>query len=247
MGWLKKDDRYAEHRKIRRLGDGPYRLHDTALLACAKDETDGLVTEDDIADMQHGERLRKYVPSLVEAGLWHEVTPDSWVIHGYLDYNPSRVENELKRDQARARQERWRKSRTETDESRDNGGVSNALVADTSHYPVPSRPVPSRPLKETGQVGGGKSPKQDTGNNAPDIQPCGKAHDPDDACRACGTARKQAEADQITAKRDQRSTEAKKRARVAHAAITACNFCNAKGYTPGGKPCRHDLDDEVES
>ena len=50
MTWLRKDDKFPEHRKIRRLTDGAYRLHDTALCACAKDETDGLITEEDLDD-----------------------------------------------------------------------------------------------------------------------------------------------------------------------------------------------------
>lgn len=40
--WLKTDDRFPEHRKIRRLSDGAYRLHHTAMCACAKDETDDM-------------------------------------------------------------------------------------------------------------------------------------------------------------------------------------------------------------
>ena len=245
MAWLKKDDRFPEHRKIRRLTDSQYRLHDTALHACAKDETDGLVTEADIADMEHGDRLRKHVPALVNARLWHEVAT-GWVINDYLDYNPSHAELEKNRVKARERQAKWRARGEEPANSnasqRDNS-VSNASVTDTSHHPVPTRPDPSRPLKEKGQVWGGKSPKQDARNDPPDTQPCGRAHDPEDACRACGAARKQAEVDDAKAKRDSRTSEAKQRALKAHQAISACDFCNAKGYTPGGKPCHHDLDD----
>lgn len=69
MTRLKTDDRYPEHRKIRRLSDAAYRLHHTALCACAKDETDGLVTEADIAEMEHGKRLRKHVPFADRYGL----------------------------------------------------------------------------------------------------------------------------------------------------------------------------------
>lgn len=110
MGWLKKDDRFPEHRKVRRLTDAQYRLHDTALHACAKDETDGLVTEADIADMMHGGRLRRHVKALVDAGLW-EAVADGWIIHDYLDYNPSHEQLEAKRRADRDRQEKWRRKR----------------------------------------------------------------------------------------------------------------------------------------
>lgn len=122
MTWLKKDDRFPEHRKIRRLSDGAYRLHDTALCACAKDETDGLVTESDIADMQHGERLRKYVPALVLAGLWVPVA-NGWRIHDYLDYNPSRAQLDDKRAADRKRQEDRRHRLAEARSQRDAPGI----------------------------------------------------------------------------------------------------------------------------
>lgn len=122
MTWLKKDDRFPEHRKIRRLSDGAYRLHDTALCACAKDETDGLVTESDIADMQHGERLRKYVPALVLAGLWVPVA-NGWRIHDYLDYNPSHAQLDDKRAADRKRQEDRRHRLAEARSQRDTPGI----------------------------------------------------------------------------------------------------------------------------
>jgi len=108
--WLKTDDRYPEHRKVRRLTDAAYRLHHTAMCACAKDETDGLVTEIDISDMEHGPRLRKHVDSLVLAGLW-ESAPGGWIIHDFLDYNPSHAQLDEKRAADRERQERWRKGK----------------------------------------------------------------------------------------------------------------------------------------
>ena len=110
MTWLKKDDRFAEHRKIRRLPDGAYRLHDTAMCACARDETDGFITEDDITDMPHGARLRKHIPALVEAGLW-EVVEQGWQIHDWLIYNPSHAKLEEKRASARQRQAEWREKK----------------------------------------------------------------------------------------------------------------------------------------
>lgn len=211
MAWLKKDDRFPEHKKIRRLTDGAYRMHDTALHACAKDETDGFVTEADIIEMEHGKRLRKHVPALVLADLWH-VVEGGWEIHDYLHYNPSHEQKEADREAARERQARWRKGKPVTDVSQRDNGVTTPLVTRTSQPPDPTRPDPTRPLKELGQVGEGKSPKQSGENNTPPIQPCGKAHDDDKPCRACGIARKAAEVnavDEITAKaRQQREAAA---------------------------------------
>ena len=147
MTWLKTDDKFPEHRKVRRLTDSAYRLHHTAMCACAKDETDGLVTEADIADMEHGERLAKHVPALVAASLW-EVVPGGWLIHDYLDYNPSHAALTEKRDADRERQERYRKGKRkdpEVDPSQRDTHVTDALVTRLSHpLSQPPVPVPTR-------------------------------------------------------------------------------------------------------
>ena len=137
MTWLKTDDRFPEHRKIRRLSDAAYRLHHTALCACAKDETDGMVTEADIAEMEHGPRLRKHVPALIDNGLWEPV-PGGWLIHDFLDYNPSHSKQVAKREANRRRQEEWRAAKAS---QRDNN-VTTAL----SQHPDPTRPDPTRPV-----------------------------------------------------------------------------------------------------
>lgn len=207
MGWLKKDDKFPEHRKIRRLTDSQYRLHDTALHACAKDETDGFVTEDDIADMQHGPRLRKHVDSLVKARLWVAVK-GGWEINDYLEYNPSHAEQEAKRVTARERQARWRKGGTgasDGDVSRRDNAVTNALLTRTSQHPDPTRPDPSRPLKEEGSSLGGKSPKQDTGKTCPHGKPLGSN------CGGCADARRSDDKAKVESEKD-----ANRRERLAH-------------------------------
>ena len=137
MTWLKLDDRLVEHRKIRRLSDAAFRLHLTALCACAKDETDGFVTDEDISEMEHGPRLRKHVPALVDKGLWEPV-PGGWLIHDFLDYNPSHSKQVAKREANRRRQEEWRAAKAS---QRDNN-VTTAL----SQHPDPTRPDPTRPV-----------------------------------------------------------------------------------------------------
>ena len=161
MTWLKKDDQFPDHRKIRRLSDGAYRLHDTALCACARDETDGLLTEEDYDELRHADRLREHIPELVSAGLWEPVDGGGWRMHDYLDYNPSHAQQEAERAAARERQRRRRERRigiasdetpsqsddesrreSRRDIQRESRGVSQGV----SRPPVPSRPVPSRPV-----------------------------------------------------------------------------------------------------
>ena len=150
MTWLKKDDGFPGHRKIRRLSDSAYRLHDTALCYAAHDETDGLIRPEDITEMRHGTRLRRHIPALVEAGLW-DVVPAGWMLHDFLDYNPSHVQLEAERAAARDRQAKLRAKRrgvTEDDGHAVTNGVTTSDVTresrQASRPPVPGRTVPGR-------------------------------------------------------------------------------------------------------
>jgi len=151
MTWLKTDDKFPEHRKVRRLTDSAYRLHHTAMCACAKDETDGLVTEEDIADMEQGTRLRKHVDALVNADLW-EVVEGGWMVHDFLHYNPSHEQANAKRANDRERQARSRKNKeggSVTDPSRRDSRVTHAFVTPPVTAP---RPDPSRPVKDMAET-----------------------------------------------------------------------------------------------
>lgn len=108
--WAKFDDKFPDHKKVRRLTDAAFRLHVTAICACSRDESDGRVTEEDIAEMEHGTRLRKHVDALVKAGLW-DVVKGGWLVHDFLHYNPSHEQLNAKRDRERERQARWRERR----------------------------------------------------------------------------------------------------------------------------------------
>jgi hypothetical protein len=153
MTWLKTDDRFPEHRKVRRLTDSAYRLHHTAMCACAKDETDGFVTAADIADMEHGTRLAKHIPALVGAGLW-EVVPGGWLVHDFLHYNPSHEQLIAKRANDRERQARSRKTKEAApsmDMSQRDSRVTHAFVTPpvTAPRPVPSRTRPVLVMAES--------------------------------------------------------------------------------------------------
>ena len=161
MTWLRKDDRFPEHRKIRRLSDGAYRLHDTAMCFTAKDEADGMITAADLDEMTHGKRLRRHIPSLVEAHLWEPVK-GGWIIHDFLHYNPSHVQQEAKRAAQRERQEKFRQKRA----AEDGNAVTNALVTCESHDPVPTRPDPSRPVVGVLRVVG---EDRDISSSSPDV------------------------------------------------------------------------------
>lgn len=170
--WARLDDLFPWHRKVRRMSDGAFRLHITGVVACARDLTDGIVTADDIDDFPPMRGVEKRLDELVQRDLWHprghacekcEQPPaGAWVIHDYLDWNPSKAQVEEDRAAARERQRRRRQKRNAdvmpegavTPASR----VTHAGVTRESQTPTrPDQPdpsYPSRPLSVVQSVEG---------------------------------------------------------------------------------------------
>lgn len=126
VSWLRIDDGFIEHGRIEGLSDRAFRLHVAGLCHCAKNLTDGLVTEPSLRSLCGRLRAsRKHVSELVDAGLWleHEAR-SAHIIRDYLDYNPTRTNVKEKQAGARERMQRVRanKQRTNGDRSREVRG-----------------------------------------------------------------------------------------------------------------------------
>lgn len=106
MPWAKFDDRFNSHPKVLAAGPLAVALHMRAIIYSAQYMTDGVIRrrtinhilnwDDDEPDFSGGlPSNRELAKRLVNAKLWDEA-PDGegWVIHDYLDYNPSREELE---------------------------------------------------------------------------------------------------------------------------------------------------------
>lgn len=109
--WAKIDDGFAEHPKVRKAWRSHPRavgLFAMAIAYSARYETDGHIDAEWIDEKlpDRTERV-KVVRALIDVGLV-EKTGDGFVIHDYLVYNRSHSEAEQDREQARARQQRWR-------------------------------------------------------------------------------------------------------------------------------------------
>lgn len=48
MPWVRFDDQFPIHRKVDGLSDAAYRLHTSAIFWCARNLTDGFVSEEDL-------------------------------------------------------------------------------------------------------------------------------------------------------------------------------------------------------
>ncbi len=95
MAWGRLDDSFDAHRKVRRAGHEATGVHARALAYCAGALTDGHLDPEWLLE-RVGRKAEKIGEVLVVAGLW-EPNSDGYVIHDYLDYNPSREEVETKR------------------------------------------------------------------------------------------------------------------------------------------------------
>lgn len=90
MSWVRFDDHYPSHRKVRLLSHAAYRLDTSAVMWSSKHRTDGFIPEDDLtltADLKPNEYV-KAVDELVRRDRWEE-TVGGWRIHDYHDYNPT--------------------------------------------------------------------------------------------------------------------------------------------------------------
>lgn len=88
MPWGRLDDSFDSHRKVRRAGLEATGLHARALSYCAGALTDGHIDPEWLEE-RGARKAAKLGELLVVAGLW-EPNSDGFVIHDYLEYNPSR-------------------------------------------------------------------------------------------------------------------------------------------------------------
>jgi hypothetical protein len=108
MPWVKLEDRFPSHRKVALLSDRAFRLHVSAICWCAENLTDGRVSDRELPHVAHIRGIKATAKQLEDAGLWDR-TDDGWLIHDYLDYNPSREQVVADRRKNAERQERFRR------------------------------------------------------------------------------------------------------------------------------------------
>ncbi len=115
MAWVRLDDGFFRHPKVIAAGPLARELFLASVCWSAANLTDGaiprvvlptLLLHDDDVPVTSGRR-RRAVDRLLAVGLW-ELNGDGWMIHDYLDYNPSRARTLADRAAARRRQQRHR-------------------------------------------------------------------------------------------------------------------------------------------
>jgi len=100
--FLLVDDRIMEHPKLEELSDRAFRLHVAGLCHCAGNLTDGLLTTPTVRALCGRLRARKqHVSELVSSGLWVDYGERGFIIHDYLEHNPTKAEVQERREKRR--------------------------------------------------------------------------------------------------------------------------------------------------
>lgn len=92
MSWLKIDDKFPRHRRIRELrrDTAAKWLHVTALCFCSEHLTDGRIDDVDLPAIIHGSELstseaKRSIDNLVKVGLWEEGEAGGYIICDFFD------------------------------------------------------------------------------------------------------------------------------------------------------------------
>jgi hypothetical protein len=159
MTWVKLDDQFFAHPKTIKAGRDARDLFIAGLCHCASQLTDGFVGAEIIpliAFKAGVSNAKKAVAALLSVGFW-ETTEGGYLVHDYLEYNPSADRVKADRMAARGRMNRRRRPDSQPDASQDSldfpqnfGECSpeqNAKFAECSPSPVPDPfpyPYPTR-------------------------------------------------------------------------------------------------------
>ena len=149
MPWVRFDDTMPEHRKIWGLSDAAFRLHVSAICWCNRHLTDGHIGYEEITRVANVRSPRRISAELVSSGLW-KPTEHGWLIHNYLEYQPSAETVKQRRRSAAERQAKWKEKKqggnavTNASSPTGSNAVSNA-------YPNPTH---SRPQEKGGSGSG---------------------------------------------------------------------------------------------
>jgi hypothetical protein len=222
MPWFKVDDHFHSHPKVKKCGLEVVGLWTVSGSYCMAHLTDGFVEELFVRGWRRG---LKMAATLVEAGLWYEVTRDGekgWQFHDWDKYQPTKKQVEAEREKARSRKAQQRLSQGES--RRDSRGESQGESRGTPGTEPDPPARPSHPLVdlsgEVTQVGPTDPPPKFCLDHMPDGT--------DRACRGCGRAREAHEAWEQQTERDELDT--KRRQRQARLdAIANCPVCDENG------------------
>jgi hypothetical protein len=137
MTWVKIDDSFPDHPKIKGLKDDEFRLYMTALCYSSRYLTDGVIPLNIVRTFIESRSKSSRISALVEANLW-EIVADNVVILSYSEYQFTKERIETERKLAA---ERMNKSRL----LRRTNGVTSPKVQPPHTHPIPI-PIPIKDI-----------------------------------------------------------------------------------------------------
>jgi len=122
MTWAKLDDGFVDNLKVQPVGWAARGVWATGLAWCSRKLSDGRISAKAAAILEFPQDA---IDELVAAGLWHAADDgNGWVVHDYLEYNPSKAEVVATRDAAKRRMGKVRDRRSRSDSSREQAHSS---------------------------------------------------------------------------------------------------------------------------
>jgi hypothetical protein len=136
MPWVKLDEGFAEHGKVVGLSDAAFRAYVTALCYCGRRENNGSIPAGAVKMLGGARRFT----DLVDAGLM-ERDGENYVVHDYLDYNPSKEELDEMREKKRRAGSAGGKQSASTRSSKTQAPATAPAQAESNPDPDPD-PIP---------------------------------------------------------------------------------------------------------
>lgn len=165
MAWFKVDDRLWSHPKWLNLPLEAKALWVSAGSYCAEHESDGFISRQTLAIVLPNSRQTRAATALVKVGLWEQVE-GGYRFHNWERYQPSKAQQQAKRQATKERVERWRNAQCNAVSNAVSNGVSNAS-------PDPTRPVP---IKETNNYVVSKEKRDRRATTLPDTWQPSETH-----------------------------------------------------------------------
>jgi hypothetical protein len=142
VAWVRLDDKRATNRKLREVGFAARGLDEAAICWCAHEESDGKLTDADLAMIAalHGcKRVQPLVDALVGVGRWkRRKEGDGYMVKDYLDYNPSHADLESQRRRDRDRKRKQNGSDTDSHGNPDGSDTDSQDPDRPTDRPTPS-------------------------------------------------------------------------------------------------------------
>ncbi len=157
LSWIRLDDHFAEHPKIKEIGPLGLVLQVRALCYCSRYLTDGFLPDTvlkslltEFADWNGVVGGNDWPAKMVKAGLWKSAQKkgiSGWIIHDYLDYNPSKSLIGKRRKAAQLAGRTGGLARSKSQANRLAGRLS-AATPPASQVFKPPAPTPSTRSKD---------------------------------------------------------------------------------------------------